>query len=137
MSVGLGLGPLDHDALPGGQPLLLSPGVDASVGVTAQVIAARGSFLVAQLPVLIPDRFIDPDHAAGRPLRRHVDSVADGLLPTHPTTRIWLASVLTVPTHLGVVSKHAERPASEESGSPKGLVPCAQISQPDPVKEAA
>ena len=109
--------------------LLALPGLHPAMCMTAQVIAARGSFLVAQLPVCSPGLIVDPDHAAGGSLRRHVDRVADPSMPTHPAPLESFASVLLMPTHPAVLSKHAERPAEAKTGDPMGLVPCAPASQ--------
>lgn len=105
--------------------LLALPGIDPALGVTTQVIAPRGALLGAQLLIGIPGLVVDTDHAAGRPLRRHVDRVADWLLSTHPQASEWVSKCTDGAYTPALQSKHAERPANETAGDLKGLVPRA------------
>lgn len=97
-------------ALDGALPsLLLAPCGNARVDVPADVVGAGRPLLGAQLAVGDPHVVLDADHAAGRPSRRHIASVADRALTRHHASRNCVADVLRVTIHPKVDLAHANR----------------------------
>lgn len=107
-----------ESALQGGlSGLLLAPGIDAGVCVSAQVVGSRRAFCLAQFPVCGPRLVVDADYAAGGSLRRHADRVADRAVAGHRAVTKCLLIDLLVTSHPGVLFKGATA-ASQRSNRP-------------------
>lgn len=101
MSVGLGT-----------QPALMSG--DLALDVDAKVGGTRQALGLARQAVLVPQLLLHADHAAGSPLRRHADSVADYAMDGHPGLPKESTGARAPEGHHGVLSncsRGANRPA--------------------------
>lgn len=98
-------------------PIRSAPCGDAGVRVSPQVIGPRRALLRAQFPVCSPRLVVDAHYAAGGPLRRHVDSVADRAVDGHQAVTDWLSNDLLVTGHPDVPFKGAKA-APKRSNKP-------------------
>src|SRR6185312_15947353 len=91
--------------------LALTPGGDLTLHVDADVRSARKPLLLAHLLVVRPGLVVDADHAAGQPLGRHVDRVADPLPAGHQAVTVRLSFDYQVTGHPRVDSGVSGTPA--------------------------
>lgn len=93
-----------------GVALALTPRRDLAQDIHAHVRGAGDALLLARLLVVRPRLVVDPNYAAGLPLRRHVDSVADRSVTGHQTVTVRLTIDYQVTGHPDVESESRAAP---------------------------